>query len=79
MKSQQKSQGNTLVLIIILLALLGVAAMMFSSKTPPATVQETPGIQNTSDLDAASKDLDGVNVDSVDSGLNEIQKDSSQI
>jgi hypothetical protein len=76
MKTQQS--GNTFVLIIILVALLGVGAMMFSKQTP-VTVQETPGIMNTSDLDAASKELDSVNVDSVDTGLNEIQKDSSQI
>lgn len=79
MKSKQQTQGNTFVLVIILVALLGIAALMFSSKTPPVTVQETPGIMNTSDLDAAGKELDSVNVDSVDTGLNDIQKESSQI
>lgn len=78
----KKQTGNTLIIlvIIVLVALLGFWFFMKGSykglqQTPQKT--EAPAVENKSDLDSASKDLDGTNLNQMDLELNLISSDSS--
>lgn len=77
-------KGNTtIVLSIVLIALTAVAWLMLSTRAnigpvaPPSVL--SPPIETRSDLDKASRDLDGVNVDSLDHNLNQVLQDAQAI
>lgn len=79
MKSNQ--QGNTtIVLAAILVALIGAAWLMLGRQSIVAPgPTPTPMIQNTTELDKTSKDLDSVNLNSLDNDLNQVGKDAAAI
>ncbi len=77
MKLDQK--GNTFILVVVFVALLAVAGLMLSNRVSEQPQLATPVLQNTEDLNKTAKDLDGVNVDSMDSELNELSRDAAAI
>jgi hypothetical protein len=76
MKNQK---GNTLLVLVVIVALVVFAFwwLMKSGYKFPGQTAMAPGIQNTSDLDSASKDLDGTNVNEMDPDMNQLSSDSS--
>ncbi len=78
-KSDESTMYTTKILFIIVLAIL-VSYLLFMGKTKtsplsPTTSMET--IQSPSDLDAASDQLEAVNVDSVDTGVTQLNTEVS--
>ncbi len=73
---QQEGRG---ILALILIIVVVVAAFWWLNKStlkaPAETVENL--IQNKTDLDTASKDLDNTDLTQMDSGLNQLGTDSS--
>ncbi len=76
MKKQQGNVGLVLIIIVVL-AFLSFWWLMKNGYKFPQQTANVPGIQNTSDLDTASKDLDGTNLNDMDSGISQLNSDSS--
>lgn len=68
-------------MIVVLLALLGFWFYMKGGyKAPGSTPQDSvmaPPVENKSDLDSASKDLDATDLNQMDTELEQISSDSS--
>lgn len=71
-----EGKGLILILLIVLLVVLGFWWLMKAGYKVPYPKQ-TAGIQNTSDLDAAAKDLDNTDMNQIDTGLNQLNSDAS--
>lgn len=72
----QEGKGLILILLIVLLVVLGLWWLMRQGYIPKQTAL-VPGIQNTSDLDTAAKDLDNTDMNQIDTGLNQLNSDTS--
>lgn len=72
----KKQQGN-IVLILLAIAVFVFLGIWYFMKYGYNLPQQTAGIQNTRDLDMASKDLDSTNLNEMDSGTSQISADSS--
>lgn len=71
-KKNQKGFSNLLIIAIVLvIATAGV--LMFK----PQTSKTVPATENSSVLNSSSTELDSTNVDSMDTGINQINTDSS--
>ena len=70
---------SRLLLIIAVIIVLAVIVFLFGQKTPTYAPSVTSGtkIESTSDLNTTGNNLDQENLDSLDSGLNEIDSNSS--
>lgn len=80
MKKYEQKGNTTLILLAALVALLAVAGYMVTSNTlVTPKPSPTPGIMSSSDLEKAGKDLDSVNIDSLDNDLNAVTKDAAAI
>ncbi len=78
--TKQNKNGNSILLIAILALIVLVAVgLLLSSQnqTIPQQTASVPAIQNTSDLDRASKDLDNANLNQIDTTQSQINADSS--
>jgi len=68
-----------IVLVLVLAAFLYI--MKYGQKLPGQITQNNvtpaPAIQNTSDLDSATKQLDNTNLNQMDTGINQAGADSS--
>lgn len=78
----KKQSGNVLVALILVAAVVVLALWFFMKsgyKLPSQTAQNNaaPAIQNKSGLDSASKQLDGTDLNQMDSGLNQLSSDSA--
>ena len=74
----KKQQGNMLIWVIILIVIIVFAlwyVMKYGYKLPQQTAQGP--VMTTSDLDAASRDLDRTNLNQMDSGISQVSADSS--
>lgn len=84
MRKNQKGLSSTL-LIIAVVAVIAVVGIIFLKKQSniglnkpiPQTGQSS--IQNSSDLNSASADLDNTNIDGLDSELNQVSSDASNL
>lgn len=87
MKYQKGQVWLIIVLILVLLAVgwyfliynKGAATGgIYQTTAPVATTNPSPaGYQNSKDLDTASSQLDGTNLNQMDSGINQVTQDSS--
>ncbi len=69
-----------LVLVVVLFWALKVGEKNYAPVQPntPVKVENTqPVINNSSDLDSASKELDANDLNAIDTGLNAVNSDSS--
>ncbi|HKB88741.1 MAG TPA: hypothetical protein VKC53_03775 [Patescibacteria group bacterium] len=76
MKNQK---GNVAVIILIVVVLLGLWWLIKSGYSLPQAPKQTAmqSIDNSRDLDTASKSLDGTNLNDVDTGLSGLNSDTS--
>lgn len=77
-KNQKAFAPVVILLIIAAVAILVVLYVNRKTYTQPQTYV-TPAVENSNDLNAAANDLDNSNFNDVDSGLNQLNKDSSGI
>lgn len=77
----KKETGNTLIALVLIIIVVVLAFWFFMKsgyKLPSQTAQNTtPAIQDKSGLDSASKQLDGTDLNQMDSGLNQLSSDSA--
>ncbi|HET7098996.1 MAG TPA: hypothetical protein VFI61_02070 [Patescibacteria group bacterium] len=75
----KKQNGNVaLIVLIIILVAFAFWWLMKAGYLPYAPKQTTqPTVQNTQDLDTASKDLDGTDVNEVDVQLGQLNTEAS--
>lgn len=79
----KKQTGNVLValILVVIVVLLAFWYFMKSGYTLPSQTAQntvtTPVVQNKSDLDSASKQLDGTDLNQMDSGINQLGSDSA--
>ena len=77
-----KQKGNSLLIVIVVVALAVVAVVWFlknnykglAERTPQET--SAPAITNKAELNTASSDLDGTDVNSMDKELDQLNTDS---
>lgn len=73
-------KGNTIFVLLLVLGLLLFAFLWFEKggNLQKATTQEnTPEISSASGLNSASKDLDGTDLNQMDSELKQLESDTS--
>ncbi len=74
MKSNQKGFSLVLIIIIVVLVLVALLLLMKKGIIPQQTANV---IQSTSGLDSASKALDNTDLNQVDSGITQLNSDTS--
>lgn len=76
----QKGNAGIIILAVVVLVILAVWWLIQSGYKFPGQVVPTPtptGIQNVSELDSASAQLDATNLNQMDPGINQISADSN--
>ncbi len=75
---KQHTKGNAVILALILVVILAGIGLLLSRglMTKPAQV---PSITSKEELNQTSKDLDTVNVNDLDTGLNEVSKEANAL
>ncbi len=75
---KQHTKGNAVILALILVVILAGIGLLLSRglMTKPAQV---PAITSKEELNQTSKDLDTVNVNDLDTGLNEVSKEANAL
>lgn len=71
------SQGNTLIWLVVIVIVVGLAFWYFMQNGYKFPQQTAQGIMTTADLDTATRDLDGTNLNQMDTGISQISADSS--
>lgn len=80
-KQYKHNKGNVVIILLVIIVLVVLAFwwLMKSGYKVPGQTAQVPSnqIQDASGLDAAAKELDGTNVNQMDSGINQVAQDSS--
>ncbi len=76
MKNNQKGFSLAQILILVIL-ILGLLFLLMKKGIIPQPTTYVPTIQNTTGLDSASKELDNTNLNQVDSGITQLNSDTS--
>lgn len=76
MKNSQKGFSLALIIVIIVL-ILGALLFLMKKGIIPQQTANVPSIQNTSSLDSASNGLDSTDLNQVDSGITQLNSDTS--
>lgn len=87
LKENNSQKGNAILIVVVAILILAAlwyffvynkSGNLYQNLYPTGTTQPSPAaLQNRNDLDSASAQLDGVNVNQMDSGINQVSADSS--
>ena len=82
MNQNQKGSSNIFLILAVIVVLAVAGAYLLNSRTAPIptatnNMPTNQAIQSPSGLDTASAELDTTNIDSLDTGMNQISSDTS--
>ena len=70
-------KNTALIILLIVAVVLAFWWFVKSGYKFPQQTAEAPAMENTNDLDTAAKELDGENVNQIDSELDQLNTESS--